>query len=1847
MSNNFTLDGLDSAQIDEYLKLGQDFLEDDYALNQENQTVTQEETDVNFNETDFPVKTEQQTQQEEQSQIYNSQGKETGIVNSHNEKLSVGETLEDIGKATWNEFTRVFKPKELEDTYDERTNAAHNARMLYRYGVSFALALIPWNIASKATIAAAVALKLPWLTRVGKAIQAADKVKLLGEGSKGLKALKLAGIATDGMAAEAISGWNVYRPEEGEGHFADIFESKEYLNFLQSRDDDTDTEARLKEVINNAFIAPFANLGMHFIVAPAFKTLFSKFIKHNKQAVKAITEQEAEEAAAKIIADSAQFENVTTKQELFERVVKIREEALERELDFEDVLKEKGIQGEYFDDAMAFNKMLANGEKPFIYEDGTIGATITKWDNAADLTDEQFTEQLKALDDEAVENAKIQKREQLDRELTTEEVQGIEQQFLNSSVINFQDKAVEDTWKQRGLLGENESLIKYNENTDKRTINKQALTSIVNHYVDKFKIGNKVRVKFVDGLAAEGQTVAAKNTGKTAKNLKNKIDKQKLKIQQLEDKITQLEGGNAEVSDPLDVLKEQLRIAKSELKDLETFLPDIDITIDLNAQNPYATLRSELEHANDIAHNKVPKDENHFSRYQGRNEGEVAQGFVKHKADRKKEILSGGDDGVKVHEVENTENPLNTTENVVKSDKEIINGQRTDTTNTESRGLATDRSTDRTSIEGLSKSYERRSYNGSKRWLVETTHSLPDNIKTELNAKGIDTPDFHQLQSGNDEMAGVFYNALKKAKELDPKGMASVDLHSPKKYKNMKMFLSENEDCGFVIKPDGDLISVFSYSKGTGRNKSLMPLAIAQGAKKLDCYDTYLPKLYENFGFKAVKRDKWNEKHKPKDWDKEFFKKYNNGEPDVVYMELKKETQTGTPVKADKPEQLKLDLDFSTVTPKQAAEAVVNGKSADVGDIAAMVDNIIKNDEKLSSFKWKDIADNADMKEQLVKMLSDKNVSQDLSKAYLNGDVKTVADIMSKQLAANKAISLLYDQLQDLGLNASKEQRKSIMESVQSLQKYVKSIGSAAGGFLNAQKLNIRAKNTFGKLPFNTLVENGGVSKIADLLSKKIKEYYDLKFTRNDTKDLQTVVTDFVYEMCKDKGLLKFYRDIAEIPDFQKKVYETIYTAFRKGESQSKIETALMELIADLQYEKAYKIAQLAPDKDSWFKTACNYVYKNTGAYYIHNLLSGVGSTFRNITSGALNTVYYPLRKIVAGSLCGGGKRLTQEGLLTFVGLKDSFNEAWQLGVQAFLKGEGKFSDFTQETVEQNLSNVVQGFNEWNFKDGSLENIFKQIQNFHSLMTRVMGASDEFMSQLNYRAMARAKSILEARSVAANDFINPTEEQILEQAEIFFKDKFDKTSNTPKDFELYNEAKEMLYQNSLSGMSYNPETGNKELYKDQTWAMAIGDAINKAANKTPPLKVLFPFIKSGVNILQMNLEHNLIYLTMSKTYRDKLLYGTPAEKAMIRAKAAFGTMSMVMGGMLATTGEITGSAPADADERKALFATGWKPYSIKAGGKYISYQGIEPLHTILGFSADCVQLATRLEDYEKDNNFNDFYKEGIAAVVNNFLDKAAFRTGLRQLQYLTDPNEFEVVEKSITQTAQGFLPDVAMVKGISTFGDREVKKPRMTYERLFNNYFNRGLGDTRRDVFGNSQSMTNLIVTQLTPDNTDLPEYAELEYLGRLGFNPTEVKEILDGTGIKMSDFINPQTKQSAYDAVQERLSKMEINGQTLQEAVRELVTSDEYLNKTEGVSHGDIRYSATDDTRINAIRKVFVKYNNKARQEIIDEYKDNSFVNSKGQTLNEAFEDIQMLKTQELEDSGGYETTEEWLMNF
>jgi hypothetical protein len=171
----------------------------------------------------------------------------------------------------------------------------------------------------------------------------------------------------------------------------------------------------------------------------------------------------------------------------------------------------------------------------------------------------------------------------------------------------------------------------------------------------------------------------------------------------------------------------------------------------------------------------------------------------------------------------------------------------------------------------------------------ESPWSSLDNPVTEaaraevLRERGYPTPEIFELDSEQD--AEAFVQMMEGLKEGNPYA-SSVYIYDVEEYREMRLFSTADGRAGFGIKPNGDIVSVYIYSDSDHRKGTLSMLAqaVELGGDRLDAYDTVLPKIYAQAGFKPVSRVRWNTDFEPDGWDPELYAEFNNGQPDVVAM---------------------------------------------------------------------------------------------------------------------------------------------------------------------------------------------------------------------------------------------------------------------------------------------------------------------------------------------------------------------------------------------------------------------------------------------------------------------------------------------------------------------------------------------------------------------------------------------------------------------------------------------------------------------------------------------------------------------------------------------------------------------------------------------------------------------------------------------------------------------------------------------------------------------------------------------------------------------------------------------------
>ena len=129
----------------------------------------------------------------------------------------------------------------------------------------------------------------------------------------------------------------------------------------------------------------------------------------------------------------------------------------------------------------------------------------------------------------------------------------------------------------------------------------------------------------------------------------------------------------------------------------------------------------------------------------------------------------------------------------------------------------------------------------------------------------------------------AFSSALTAARDADTRNGWAVTPEPGAKLdqRGARSFLTGNGTSGFAITPDGDIIGVFSNKAAGapfGMTQQILPLAVANGGVKLDCYGERLVSLYERNGFAPVARVKFDPAQANPGWTPD------KGSPDIYFM---------------------------------------------------------------------------------------------------------------------------------------------------------------------------------------------------------------------------------------------------------------------------------------------------------------------------------------------------------------------------------------------------------------------------------------------------------------------------------------------------------------------------------------------------------------------------------------------------------------------------------------------------------------------------------------------------------------------------------------------------------------------------------------------------------------------------------------------------------------------------------------------------------------------------------------------------------------------------------------------------
>lgn len=199
----------------------------------------------------------------------------------------------------------------------------------------------------------------------------------------------------------------------------------------------------------------------------------------------------------------------------------------------------------------------------------------------------------------------------------------------------------------------------------------------------------------------------------------------------------------------------------------------------------------------------------------------------------------------------------------------------------------------------------------------------------------------------------------------------------------------------------------------------------------------------------------------------------------------------------------------------------------------------------------------------------------------------------------------------------------------------------------------------------------------------------------------------------------------------------------------------------------------------------------------------------------------------------------------------------------------------------------------------------------------------------------------------------------------------------------------------------------------------VGGGLQKTLIDSRVGKFIIPFFKTPLNLFKWTFDRSPLGIYKLGT---KSFYNLSAgERADAIGKMALGQAVTAGIGYEAWQGNITGKLSDNKAKREALMRQGIMPYSIKAGDKYISYRGYEPISTWMALVANSVEAWK-----DKDKEPSASQVASVMAETAKFMGQQPFLMGINDvLNVLEDP------ERNVTKFTQNMATSVTVPTGVA------------------------------------------------------------------------------------------------------------------------------------------------------------------------------------------------------------------------
>ena len=424
-----------------------------------------------------------------------------------------------------------------------------------------------------------------------------------------------------------------------------------------------------------------------------------------------------------------------------------------------------------------------------------------------------------------------------------------------------------------------------------------------------------------------------------------------------------------------------------------------------------------------------------------------------------------------------------------------------------------------------------------------------------------------------------------------------------------------------------------------------------------------------------------------------------------------------------------------------------------------------------------------------------------------------------------------------------------------------------------------------------------------------------------------------------------------------------------------------------------------------------NAILRELNSVYTHSILSGPRTFTRATMSTGINAFMRPVATIVGstGSYISGNDRTLRSALYELGGMMDGLGEAWELTKRSWNAQIGKelpeantFAAAAFENVDDIKWQQQGSFFMAHGSDGEkaawLTANFIRGFNKNPILSwaaKGMEAADTGWRHIIARGRLKSMAFLEAYDTLVDSGRSASDADIQkllpEIAENFHSKVW---------------AEDGRITDQLAKMAGDEIAMTREL-------QGFGKKLDEAFSANALLRPFLLFARTSYNSLELTGKHLPVLNNWIKEVNDikNLDINTPdgaqilqskygisnaddlaGARALIRGRETIGLGTIALVSSAFMNGMITGNGPPDRELRDTWIQAGWRPRSIKIGNKYISYDALEPLNSIISTVCDIGDASLEMGEKWTEQQLG-----RLGYILSMNVTNKSFMSGLTQL----------------------------------------------------------------------------------------------------------------------------------------------------------------------------------------------------------------------------------------------------------